>query len=59
MLTNEEKAKKYDEMVKARKKYHFKRQVRIQLLLDKAVKAGYVVTEAEVDAEIKRRAGRK
>jgi len=56
MLTSEEKVKKYDEMVKARKKYYYRHFIRTQLVINKAVKAGYVVTDAEVDAEIKRRA---
>lgn len=55
-MTNEEKIRKYDKMVAANKKSFQRRQARISLMLEKAAKAGIVVTEAEVDAEIKRRA---
>jgi hypothetical protein len=59
MLTPEQKAQAYDKMLDQRKKYHNKRGIRISLILAKAVKAGIVVTNAEVDAEIKRKQAKK
>jgi hypothetical protein len=55
-MNENEKAKAYDKMLEQRKKYHFKRQIRVQLLNEKAIKAGLFVTDKEVDDEIARRA---
>jgi len=55
MLTKDEKSVKYDKMIEDRKKYHFRRQVRIDLTLTKAYANGIFVTPKEVDDEIRRR----
>lgn len=54
MLTKEEKAKKYDEMNARSKKYAERSRIRNKLLADKAIKAGIVVTDAEIDAALKK-----
>lgn len=54
-MLDQDKAKAYDKMIEQRKKYHFKRQVRIDLLMRKAIKAGLFVTDKEVDLEIAKR----
>lgn len=56
MLTAEQKTQAYDKMLIQRKKYHDKRNIKISLIIAKAIKAGIVVTDAEVDKEIERRA---
>ena len=38
------------------KKYNYRRMIRQSLLISKAVAAGYVISDKEVDAEINRRA---
>ena len=58
-MTNEEKAKAYDHIKAINQRSFERRQARISLILEKAVKAGIVVTDAEVDAEIKRRSAKK
>lgn len=58
-MTNEEKIKGYDKMIEQRRGYTARRLVKVSLIMAKAVKAGIVVTEAEVDAEIKKRAMKK
>ncbi len=53
MLTTEQKAKAYDKQMEARKVYTLRRNARNSLLLAKAIKAGLIVTEAEVDTALK------
>lgn len=55
-LTTQEAAERYFDMKKKEKKYWAKVNARNKLLLAKAAKAGVTVTDAEVDAEIKRTA---
>lgn len=48
-LTNEEAARKYNELKMKERRYTIKQK----LMIRKAVQAGITVTEAEVDAELK------
>jgi len=50
----EAKAKKYDKMQAINKKSYQRRNAKIHLMLLKAEKAGIKVTEAEVDAYLKK-----
>ena len=59
MMTNEEKIKMADKMIEYRKKYTQRHLARTSLMIQKAVKAGIIVTDAEVDAEIKKRSLKK
>ena len=52
-----EKAAAYDKHVAQRTKYHARRQARINVLVRKAEAAKITVTDAEVDAELKRLEG--
>jgi hypothetical protein len=53
-MTNEEKVNRFDHIQEVNRKSWLKRQTRIKLLEAKAIKAGITVTNAEVDAEMKR-----
>jgi len=53
-LTEKEKAAKWEKMQAINKKSFLKRQATIKLLLAKAAKAGITVTDAEVEAAIKK-----
>jgi len=59
MMTDKEKIDAYEKVVEQRKKYTLRRTVRLALIEQKAIKAGLTVTDAEVDAEIKKRAAKK
>ena len=52
-LTDAEKSKKYDAMMARSKKYAERSRIRNKLLANKAIKAGIVVTDVEVDAALK------
>lgn len=47
-LTNEEKIARFDELKRKERRY----TIKTKLMLKKALAAGIVVTEAEVDAEL-------
>jgi len=51
-MLDQDKARAYDKMVDQRKKYHFRRIVKIDLLTEKARAAGLFVTDKEVDDEV-------
>ena len=55
-LTKEEQKKleAYEKMVESRKKHTARRQAKINVILRKAKEAGIVVTEAEIDAELRK-----
>jgi hypothetical protein len=46
----------YEKTLAARKKYHARRQMRIKLLMRKAIESGIVVTDKEVDDYMKKNA---
>ena len=56
MLTNEEKVQKYDEQVADRKAYNSKRNAKRNILVRKAIEAGFdkEITDQELDEEIER-----
>ena len=54
-LTNEQKAKKYDEQMALRKKYHVRRNAKLALCEEFCKKNNYLPTEAEVDTYLKRK----
>jgi len=54
-LTNEQKAKKYDEQMALRKKYHVRRNAKLALCEEFCKKNNYLPTEAEVDSYLKRK----
>jgi hypothetical protein len=58
-MTNDEKIKMADKIIQQRQKYTQRHLARTSLMIEKAIKAGIVVTDAEVDAEIKKRSAKK
>lgn len=54
-LSEKEKAVQYDKEHQARKVYNYRRMVWRELMIDKAEKANIMVSEAEVDQDVKRR----
>jgi hypothetical protein len=46
----------HSKLVAQRQKYTQRRLIRVSLIMKKAVEKGIIVTDAEVDAEIKKRA---
>lgn len=54
-LSDEEKVKGYEHMIEQRRKYTQRRLIKISLLEKKCKEKGIVVTDKEIDDELKRR----